>query len=769
MRSIGVGVSTALTPAILALLLTCTLAAAYVRDAPYRELVPQRFLFQNEKPIEGFNQLTFNNIYAIDGCAVLGSSGWFLSTELGLTWFTFPNVNKAINVDININWNAVHLECTAENQLFIVDDTQAVLISIDSAEQATVTWKVQHGLTNVQDICFDGSSLWLASDNGTAIVSTSTSQVAIADARAVTAVACLPGSSTVFSGGAATVQQFQNYAMVHWEWVTDLTTASGGVYDGPVSSMALDTNGTLYVATPVAINMRTSDGVVSRFDYQQGLPMNQTQIVVVESNTQALWAASPAAVMRLDQAENTPGEIMPGMWRYLHGPRYLLGNSLVSHMDSSHPNQTVVVTDGGLVVLEWQWWTLANKADHYETILDRHLRHGMVSDCNLQSFGNASSCTNGPSDNNGLWTSLLVVAEAYKYALSPNDQQHDRVRQVFDGMKLLVDITGVPGLMGRSAVSPSEPIPSGGVWHNSTNPNYSGWLWKGDASSDEVVGHMFAYPAVVASMPNTTEAEEALSLLEDIVSGIIRHGYLLIDVTGNHTEWGVWAPDYLNQDRSWSDERGLNAMQILAYVAALTAYSPNPDLQQLGKNAYAELTNMTNQYHKNMVNLKIESPDDNNYSDDELTFLPYYTFFGAVERASFFDSPELHLSFERTWSAVRQLRSAAWISMYIARGGQNYDDFDLDSLLWNLRTWPLELIDWPVKNSDRRDIFIDSEEDRSGQQGGDSLRVLPANERPQLRWNSNPHDLDGGSGFSEGDPGAWLWPYWIARYHGIII
>ncbi len=35
-------------------------------------------------------------------------------------------------------------------------------------------------------------------------------------------------------------------------------------------------------------------------------------------------------------------------------------------------------------------------------------------------------------------------------------------------------------------------------------------------------------------------------------------------------------------------------------------------------------------------------------------------------------------------------------------------------------------------------------------------------------WNANPHDLDGGSGMWENDPGAWLLPYWLARYHGII-
>jgi len=71
----------------------------------------------------------------------------------------------------------------------------------------------------------------------------------------------------------------------------------------------------------------------------------------------------------------------------------------------------------------------------------------------------------------------------------------------------------------------------------------------------------------------------------------------------------------------------------------------------------------------------------------------------------------------------------------------------------------------------------------------------------QFLWNANPHTLDGGSGMSEADPGAcsppcvfriaaiskrldccgarcgvgvllasgaWLLPYWLARYHGLL-
>ncbi len=42
--------------------------------------------------------------------------------------------------------------------------------------------------------------------------------------------------------------------------------------------------------------------------------------------------------------------------------------------------------------------------------------------------------------------------------------------------------------------------------------------------------------------------------------------------------------------------------------------------------AFEYLTDGDNEYYSNLLNLKIESPYDDNFSDDELTFLPYYIY-----------------------------------------------------------------------------------------------------------------------------------------------
>ena len=89
------------------------------------------------------------------------------------------------------------------------------------------------------------------------------------------------------------------------------------------------------------------------------------------------------------------------------------------------------------------------------------------------------------------------------------------------------------------------------------------------------------------------------------------------------------------------------------------------------------------QYDQNLLNNKIESPEDNNYSDDELTFLPFLTFAYGLARSP---NPKLQTTFaaslERTWQFVRPLRSAPWNAIYVAAGGLSAAQADIDDVAW---------------------------------------------------------------------------------------
>lgn len=453
----------------------------------------------------------------------------------------------------------------------------------------------------------------------------------------------------------------------------------------------------------------------------------------------------------------------------------------------------------GLSWIERQPWTLELKARRMRNIQTRHNRHGLVAECDLAPAGNLSSCTSYPSDNNGLWTSLVSSAFFMEHAITGSAQALADAITFLNGLAQLNDVTGISGLMGRSCISPEEALPAGGTWYNSTAAGYEGWKWKGDTSSDEVAGQMFGFAAatqyLAGNSGSTRDANtswtpaRAAAYLINIAVYISKNGFKLIDADGSPTRWGDWSPQALNNNRSWTDERGVNALEILALLTSAIAAAPAlPDKGAASlpvlTAAWAELTNATNDYPSNLRNLKIETPCDDNYSDDELTALPFYTWMTITKQlpggdsASTADVAACLAGMDRWWGQMSGLRSDWWAAVTAgsaqARADQGvvpsfHRDEAAADARWNLETWPLEMIEWSVQNSHREDISFYQYEDRSGNTGNAATRVLPANERNQGRWNGNPHDLDSGSGgLLEMDAGVFLLPYWKGRLHGLV-
>ena len=84
------------------------------------------------------------------------------------------------------------------------------------------------------------------------------------------------------------------------------------------------------------------------------------------------------------------------------------------------------------------------------------------------------------------------------------------------------------------------------------------------------------------------------------------------------------------------------------------------------------------------------------------------------------------------------------------------------------RRAPVDTIEWTVKNSHRKDVVMDTALDRS--QRPQAKTLLPRDELPVAKWNSNPFEVDGGSGGrAEDDGAAFLLPYWLGRYHRFLV
>jgi hypothetical protein len=152
-----------------------------------------------------------------------------------------------------------------------------------------------------------------------------------------------------------------------------------------------------------------------------------------------------------------------------------------------------------------------------------------------------------------------------------------------------------------------------------------------------------------------------------------------------------------------------------------------------------------------------------NYSDEELAMLAFYPLLRYEKDPSLLK--HYHVALEQWWENEKREKNPLWT--YIYRSARPGAAVDLAGALWTLRRIPLDLADWQITNSHRKDIQMDRSADRF--QRAQSTTLLPPDERPVMKWNGNPFRVDGGSGGRNEDDGAfYLLPYWLGRYMGVL-
>ena len=417
-----------------------------------------------------------------------------------------------------------------------------------------------------------------------------------------------------------------------------------------------------------------------------------------------------------------------------------------------------IETPGGVSKIDYAPMTLAEKSAVFvRRVQDRHLRWGLTADSQLDVPGDLSTNRTRSTDNDGLWTAMYVAAEAFRFKVTGAADARANATRGMQAIVRLEEITGIAGFPARSFIKPGvDAQPADGEWHDTPDKQ---WRWKGDTSSDEIVGHYFVYPIYYDLVATDGEKPALRGVVDRITNHILDHGYQLADVDGQRTRWGWWSPDLIWDD---PDELGLRALHILSHLRVALYMTENAQYRQKYQAAYDELITR-HRYHLLTRNQKIMVPGHINHSDDELAFLSYYPLL-RYER----DPALLAIykdSLERSWQIERPERNPLWNVIYAA--GTGASEFDRPETLRTLREIPMDMVEWSVTNSQRSDVPVDPLSDRFKRR--QALVVLPYDELPMSKWNGNPYTLDGGNGGRSEDDGAYfLLPYWMGRFHGLI-
>ncbi len=479
-----------------------------------------------------------------------------------------------------------------------------------------------------------------------------------------------------------------------------------------------------------------------------------------------VWAGARGGLMLLE-----PGALR---WRLFHSRRWLPSDDVLE-VAVTPQGEVVFKTTEGFGKLVERSTSLEAKMNHIDDLLQKfHLREGLVAHTHLQEPGKVETGRPQESnDNDGLWTCMYVGAEAFRYGVTRDPAAKKNARRSLEAIMFLERVSGIPGFAARSIIPISDdPQKHRGEWHRSADNR---WWWKGDTSSDEVVGHYFAYAIYYDVVADEQEKEEIRPYVERITDHILDNGLHYVGPPGTPTTWGVWSPEKLNHDLRHFGDRGLNSLEVLSHLKVAEHIVGKPRYTDKLKELVEK-----HSYHINTVGQKqIWPPNRVNHSDDELAFLSYYplliyeqepklreVYLASIKRSWLIERPEHSPLFNLIYGAALQASQWTRPDQRPDRAYVAPEEYDRDVCLEWLRDVPTDTVIWTVNNSHRRDVVI-AGMNRFRRPQSDT--VLPVSERHVMRWNGDPYTLDGGSeGRSRDDGAAILLPYWMGRWHRLI-
>lgn len=477
------------------------------------------------------------------------------------------------------------------------------------------------------------------------------------------------------------------------------------------------------------------------------LPTADTAAVAVASDG-AVWYGTPQGLVRVHAAAPPADRV-----QYFAGKRYLPDDQVLQLAPDRSAGMWVLVKTG-VSHIELRPMTLAAKAELFEKrIAARHDRHGLVSPSNLALAGDVTSSRTRDDDNDGLWTSMYAAAECFRYAVTKSPQALANAKKATEAVLFLEQVAGKRGFPARSFIRKGEHAPRDGQWHWTADGEF---YWKGDTSSDEIVGHMFLYAIATDLLPDAGLKTRIAKTTARIMDHILDHGYYLIDVTGKPTTWGRWSPDYFREN---PPDSPLNSLELLSFLKTASHITHSARYDSAYRNVALDMG-----YARLATRYK-ELRGEINYSDEELVMLPFYCLF-RYEKDEQLLRTYYRPALNAWWENMAREDNPLWTFIYAT--GQPGAAATFAASARTLYRMPVDTITWTVRNSHRKDVVMDSELDRFRHPQAKTL--LPHDELPVMKWNSNPFVIDGGSdGDGEDDGAAFLLPYWIGRYHGFLL
>lgn len=562
-----------------------------------------------------------------------------------------------------------------------------------------------------------------------------------------------------------------------WHW-SELMEGVTGILSNNISCLDIDPAGDVWIGTDKGVCVYDDNSYWLDNSKITGLPKGEITGMVTDSEGRRYFTTSCGLII-----------LHNGKLSYYGYKRWLPDMHATGIVLSPDGSFCVSTASGGISVFKTEMMTLEEKAKRLRAFSEKYnvRKDGFVLERALEHEGVVSEnegyvCT---GDNDGLWTGLYLGALCFEYACTKDPEVRAAAHRSLLAMIKLTEITGIEGFTARSIRYIDEAGYGTGVrheWHHTADKDGNELEWLGETSSDEMVGHFYAYSNYFDLVADDEEKKLIASVVKKILDHILDNKFRLVDTDGVPTTWANWDPDLLNNDHKWIYEKGTNSLQILTFLKA--GYHITGDKRY--EDAFEYLIR-DKHFAMNLMQYKIL---DGHllHIDDNHDFLMISLLMRYVE------DPKLRSVFAmgltHHWDDEKAEHNAFFNFVYGACTGEQCD---IETSIDELADYPMDQILWTLYNS-WRDLDWDMRPTEVGMIP-QLYHPLPAHERRINSCDSNRFIADSGiAGEAErlfmksddptaftmfpgtgDDHGMYLMactnythPYWFARYYGLI-
>ncbi len=444
--------------------------------------------------------------------------------------------------------------------------------------------------------------------------------------------------------------------------------------------------------------------------------------------------------------------------RFLGKGRYLASEKARDVVVKDDNSEYWIATDKGLSRIELKYMSLSEKAEYYESKMPCFNREDYYAGAYMSDISvPLEESTNEISDNDGLWSALYLGALCFKYKVTGDEAAKEQAGKTMKALLKLQNLTGISGFPARAYRRPGEHRFGDGhhEWHR-VEDEKGALEWKGETSSDELVGHYFAAAYYSDMIADDDEKKEIAESIKRVTDHLITNGYTLCDVDGLPTTWAHFGPHELNDEELWCWEKGINSLELVAFMRITEHLT--------GDKKYGEIADDLIKKHHYGMNLLMYKRYDSyaNHIDDLLGILSILPLLQYEKNPDMRRYLLLALRRHYNYEKIEHYPLFAFALSLYTGGHAN-----IEECIETLEDYSLDLLDYKTDHTIRPDVEINYGPEEFGDRP-QALHALPADERVLGCLSYEAFCIKGGYDTRYVEPSEWLLNYWMGVYYGMI-